>query len=63
MEPGPVGLLENIKTYIVFASGGTPVGGDMDFVTTYLKHFLAFVGITDVTIVSSEEEIEALAQA
>lgn len=62
-ENGPVGLLNNVKTYIVFASGGAPLGSDMDFGTKYLKHFLAFVGITDVTIVSSEEEIEALAQA
>lgn len=61
-ENGPVGLLENVRTYVVFASGGAPLGSDMDFGTKYLKHFLAFIGITDVTIVSSEEEIEALVQ-
>lgn len=60
-ENGPVGMLENVKTYVVFASGGAPLGSDMDFGTKYLKHFLAFVGITNVTIISSEEEIDALA--
>lgn len=59
-EKGPVGLLSNVETYIVASSGGTPVGSDADFGTKYLKFFLAFVGITNVTILSSEEEIAAL---
>tara|TARA_R110002096_G_scaffold70852_4_gene169692 strand:+ start:54 stop:623 length:570 start_codon:yes stop_codon:yes gene_type:complete len=61
-EKGPVGLLGNIKTYIVASSGGTPVGSDADFGTKYLKFFLAFVGLTDVTILSSKGEITTIAQ-
>ncbi|NND21299.1 MAG: FMN-dependent NADH-azoreductase, partial [Silicimonas sp.] len=59
---------------ISVASGGTEVGSDFDFATTYLRHILAFIGITDVIIVAADrlsldaeaavekarEEIEAL---
>jgi len=57
-EDGPIGLVTGVKTYIVFASGGSPLGSDLDFGTKYLKHFLAFIGITDVTIVASEDDIK-----
>ncbi|MBL4910332.1 MAG: NAD(P)H-dependent oxidoreductase [Alteromonadaceae bacterium] len=50
---GPEGLLKNKKAYIVIASGGVPVGSSMDFSSPYLKHVLAFVGITDVTIIDA----------
>lgn len=62
-ENGPVGLLQNKKAYIAIASGGVPVGSAMDFSSHYLKHVLAFVGITDVTIIDasqSEQQLEAL---
>jgi len=43
---GPVGLLEGKTAYITAASGGTPIGGDMDFMSSWLKFFLGFIGIT-----------------
>ena len=37
------------------ASGGVPIGSAMDFASPYLKHVLAFVGITDVTLIDSAQ--------
>ncbi|MBT8102277.1 MAG: NAD(P)H-dependent oxidoreductase [Gammaproteobacteria bacterium] len=53
-ENGPKGLLEGKKAYLIVATGGVPVGSDMDFATPYLKHALAFVGITDVEIIAAD---------
>jgi len=54
-ENGPVGLLREKKAYIVVASGGVPVGSDYDFATPYLRHALAFVGITDIEFIAAEQ--------
>lgn len=51
---GPVGLLENKKAYIVFASGGTQIGSDIDFASGYLRFILGFIGINDVSFISAE---------
>ncbi|NND17370.1 MAG: FMN-dependent NADH-azoreductase [Silicimonas sp.] len=51
---GPKGLLEGKRAIISVASGGTEVGSDIDFATTYLRHILAFIGITDVIIVAAD---------
>lgn len=56
-ENGPVGLLTGKKAYIAVTTGGVYSSGDAvayDFVTPYIKTFLGFVGITDVTIVRAE---------
>jgi FMN-dependent NADH-azoreductase len=53
-ENGPVGLLEGKKAYIAIASGGTKVDSEIDFLTPWLRHFLGFIGIHDVTIVQAE---------
>ncbi len=53
-ENGPVGLLKGKKAYLVVATGGVPVGSAMDFATPYLRHALAFVGITEVEIVTAD---------
>lgn len=53
-ENGPVGLLEDKKAYIAVASGGTKIGSEVDFLTPWLHHFLGFIGIHDVKIVSAE---------
>ena len=45
---GPKGLLNIERAYIVTATGGTPVGSDMDFVSGYLQHVLQFVGTKEV---------------
>jgi len=53
-ENGPVGLLEGKRAIILVASGGTPVGSPIDFATPYLKQAMAFIGITDVTIIAAD---------
>jgi FMN-dependent NADH-azoreductase len=53
-EAGPVGLLTGKKAYVVVASGGTEVGGAIDFATPYLRHVLGFVGIDDVTVIAAD---------
>ena len=53
-ENGPQGLLTGKKADLLVASGGTQVGGAVDFATPWLKHVLAFVGITDVEIIAAE---------
>ena len=51
---GPVGLLSGKRAIIVIASGGTPVGSDIDYASGYLKHIMGFIGITDVTIIVAD---------
>jgi FMN-dependent NADH-azoreductase len=53
-ENGPVGLLQGKRAYLVVASGGTAVGGELDFATGYLRHVLGFLGIEDVEIVAAD---------
>lgn len=53
-EQGPQGLLTDKKAYLLVASGGTPVGGAIDFATPWLKHVLAFIGITEVEVIAAE---------
>lgn len=53
-ENGPVGLLEGKKAYITAASGGTPIGSDMDFMSSWLKFFLGFLGISDVEVIAAD---------
>ena len=47
-EQGPVGLLGIKRAFIITASGGTPIGSEMDFVSRYLEHICRFIGITEV---------------
>lgn len=54
-EKGPKGLLEGKKAYVVIATGGVPVGSAADFATPYLKHALAFIGITDVEFIAADK--------
>jgi FMN-dependent NADH-azoreductase len=53
-ENGPVGLLKGKKAYVIIATGGTPVGSDIDFASGYLRHLLGFIGIDDVTIIGAD---------
>ena len=53
-ENGPVGALTGKKAYIAAASGGTPIGSDFDFMSSWLKFFLGFLGITDVELVAAD---------
>lgn len=54
-EDGPQGLLTGKKAYLFAASGGTQVGSAIDFAVPYLKHALAFIGITDVTVIAADK--------
>lgn len=51
---GPVGLMSGKRAIIVIASGGTPVGSDIDYASGYLKHIMGFIGIHDVTIIAAD---------
>src|ERR1700733_10367230 len=54
---GPKGLLTGKKATLLLASGGeygkNSAMASFDFVTPYLKAVLAFLGITDVTIIAA----------
>ncbi|MFL4469887.1 FMN-dependent NADH-azoreductase [Tateyamaria armeniaca] len=66
-ETGPVGLLEGKRAILAVATGGTPVGSDIDFATGYMKHVLGFIGINDVEIIAADRVMangaEAIANA
>ena len=51
---GPQGLLTGKRVIVAVASGGTQVGSEIDFATGYLRFFLGFVGISDVTFVAAD---------
>ncbi len=53
-ENGPIGLLNNKKAYLILASGGTPIGGAIDYASGYLRHVMGFLGIRDVELISAE---------
>ena len=53
-ENGPVGLLGGRKAYLVYASGGVAVGSEMDFASSYMRHVLGFLGITDVDVIAAD---------
>lgn len=51
---GPEGLLKNKKVYVALSRGGIHKNGASDSQVPFLKTFLGFVGLTDVTFVYSE---------
>lgn len=53
-ETGPIGLLEGKRAIILVATGGVVVGSPYDLATPHLKQVLAFIGITDVTIIAAD---------
>lgn len=54
MDTGPVGLLKGKRAIVLVASGGTPMGSELDFATPYLRHALGFIGIDDVTFIAAD---------
>lgn len=54
-DAGPQGLLNGKRAIVAVASGGTRTGSEIDFATGYVRHMLAFIGITDVTFVSADQ--------
>jgi len=55
-ENGPEGLLRGKKVYLVVASGGVAVDSEVDFATPYMRHALAFLGITDVEVITATQQ-------
>lgn len=53
-EAGPEGLLRGKRAVIAVASGGTPIGSEIDFATTHLRQVLGFLGITQISVVTGE---------
>jgi FMN-dependent NADH-azoreductase len=47
-----VGLLRDKRAYLVMSSGGTQLGGPVDFASTHLRHVMGFLGIKDVELVA-----------
>ena len=65
-ENGPVGLLSGKRVVVAIATGGVPVGSEADHMSTYLRHVLGFIGLTDVEVIAAdglgqaaEEKMEA----
>ena len=54
-EHGPEGLVGNKPVFLVVASGGVPVGSEMDQASTWLRTFLGFLGLTDVTVLAADQ--------
>ena len=56
-ENGPVGMVTDKKVYVAMSSGGIfseGPGKANDFVAPYLKSFLGFLGMTDLTVFRAE---------
>lgn len=53
-EKGPVGRLTGKKVYVFAARGGQYVGTPLDTQTSYVRDFLAFLGMSDVHFVYAE---------
>lgn len=53
-EAGPEGLVTGKRAILVAATGGTPVGSEIDFATSYMRHVLGFIGISDVEVVAAD---------
>lgn len=62
-ENGPVGLLTGKQAFVITASGGTPLESDIDFASAYLRHVLAFIGITNVQTIAADRQIQQGAAA
>src|ERR1700747_49407 len=59
-ESRPKGLLTGKKVYVFTSRGGTYEPGtptvQFDFQEPYLRHVLAFIGLTDVTFIHAENQ-------
>ncbi|OOQ56555.1 FMN-dependent NADH-azoreductase [Mucilaginibacter pedocola] len=56
-ESGPIGMVTGKKVYVAMSSGGVfseGPGKANDFVAPYLKAFLGFLGMTDLTVFRAE---------
>ena len=51
---GPVGLLQGKRVDIVISTGGVPLDSPVDFVSSYLRQVMAFIGIDEVSIIGAD---------
>ncbi|SCZ66255.1 FMN-dependent NADH-azoreductase [Epibacterium ulvae] len=56
-ETGPKGLIEGKRVILVSTAGGTPAGSEMDHATTYLRHALGFIGITNIELIAADQQM------
>lgn len=52
-ETGPVGLLEDKPVYVIVTSGGVPIGSPADWATGWVKQFLGFLGLSNVSVLEA----------
>ena len=59
-ETGPKGLVTGKKVYVITSRGGAYAPGtpyaQFDFQEPYLRHILAFIGLSDVTFIHAENQ-------
>jgi len=57
---GPQGLLKGKKVYVITSRGGAYLAGTpterFDYQEPYLRHILAFIGLTNVTFIHAENQ-------
>ncbi len=61
-ENGPVGLLKNKQVVVIQSTGGTPIGSENDFSSTYVRFVLGFMGMNDVTFINADKVGQNAAQ-
>jgi len=54
-EKGPEGLLKNKKVFAIITSGGTDIDSEIDFLTPWLRQYMKFIGIDDLTIIKADK--------
>lgn len=52
-DSGAVGLLTDKQVYLVAAMGGVHQVGESDFLRPYMKQFLGFLGLTDISFITA----------
>ena len=50
---GPIGLIQNIKAFVIISSAGTEMNSAEDFATSYMRFILKFIGITEIHFVDA----------
>ena len=50
----PEGMLTGKRAIVVFVSGGTVMGGPVDYASDWVRHIFGFIGIDDVVFVAAD---------
>ena len=54
-EKGPQGLLRKKKVFVIITSGGTEIDSEIDFLTPWLRQYMNFIGVGDLTIIKADK--------